>query len=153
MSTCSVTFFPSGLWFPTQLFLSKCPMSLPFLFLFLSFPTADFNFLLLYYLFHFHPQPLALTNAPFQSSLPVPLFPQPAIGVSTIFNLASHPMLHTLFPRAVPWSPLSSNAILTSWFMNKSDAFFQISWAQQEGSYPAYRSEKASKIQNLDLAQ
>lgn len=97
-------------------------MILQFLFI-LFFPIVDFNFLLLYNLFHFHPQCLALTNTLFQSSLPVPFFPQPAIQASSSFNLASHPIPHTLFPWAIPWSPLPSNAILTSWLMNKLESF------------------------------
>lgn len=105
MSTCSVTFFSFGTLISNLTLVIQVPNKLAVSFIFFFFPTVDFNFLLLYYLFHFHPQSLALTNTLFQSSLPVPLFPQPAIQAATIFNLASHPMPHTLLPCAIPWSP------------------------------------------------
>lgn len=124
MSTCSVTFFPLGHWFPTWLLLFRCLTSLQFpLFFWFFSPTVDFNFLLLYYLFHFHPQSLALTNTLFQSSLPVPLFPQPAIQAATIFNLASHPMPHSLLPCAIPWSPRPPKATFNLLMYEKNRVF------------------------------
>lgn len=97
-------------------------LAVSFIFLFFS-PTVDFNFLLLYYLFHFHPQSLALTNTLFQSSLPVPLFPQPAIQAATIFNLASHPMPHSLLPCAIPWSPRPPKATFNLLMYEKNRVF------------------------------
>lgn len=99
--------------------------------------TVDFNFLLPYFLLHFHPQSLALTNTLFLLPTSSPTFPTACSP--GIHHLQPHILSHV--PGHVPMSCSVATLTFPCYFNPLIRVFFQVSSAQQESHYQPHRSE------------